>query len=57
MTAIYLQAQSCVCALGDTPEAINEDPYGDGWMVRVKLSDESEKDALLDAKAYEDSLS
>jgi glycine cleavage system H protein len=44
-------------ALGDTPEAINEDPYGDGWMVRVKLSDESEKDALLDAKAYEDSLS
>jgi glycine cleavage system H protein len=44
-------------ALGDKPEAINEDPYGDGWMVRVKLSDPSEKDALLDAKAYESSLS
>jgi glycine cleavage system H protein len=44
-------------ALGDKPEAINEDPYGDGWMVRVKLSDPSEKDALLDAKAYEASLS
>ena len=43
--------------LGDKPEAINEDPYGDGWMVRVKLSDPSEKDALLDAKAYESSLS
>ena len=43
-------------ALGDKPEAINEDPYGDGWMVRVKLSDPSEKDALLDAAAYEASL-
>ena len=43
--------------LGDKPEAINEDPYGEGWMVRVKLSDEAEKDTLLDAKAYEASLS
>ena len=43
--------------LGDKPEAINEDPYGEGWMVRVKLSDEAEKDSLLDAKAYEASLS
>jgi glycine cleavage system H protein len=44
-------------ALGDKPEAINEDPYGEGWMVRVKLSDPSEKDTLLDAKSYEASLS
>ena len=44
-------------ALGDKPEAINDDPYGDGWMVRVKLSDASEKDALMDSKAYEASLS
>jgi glycine cleavage system H protein len=44
-------------ALGDSPEAINDDPYGQGWMVKVKLSDPSEKDALLDAKAYEASLS
>jgi glycine cleavage system H protein len=43
--------------LGDTPENINNDPYGDGWMVKVKLSDPGEKDALLDAKAYEASLS
>jgi glycine cleavage system H protein len=43
--------------LGDNPDAINEDPYGAGWMVRVRLSDESEKDSLLDAKAYEASLS
>src|SRR6201997_804499 len=38
-------------ALGDSPEAINEDPYGGGWMVKVKLPAPSEKDALLDAKA------
>jgi glycine cleavage system H protein len=44
-------------ALGETPDAINDDPYGEGWMVRVKLSDPGEKDALLDAKAYEASLS
>jgi glycine cleavage system H protein len=34
------------------PERINEDPYGDGWMVRVKLSDPSEVDQLLDADGY-----
>ena len=44
-------------ALGDNPEAINDDPYGEGWMVRVKLSDPGEKDALMDSKAYEASLS
>ena len=44
-------------ALGDTPEAINEDPYGDGWMVKVRLSDPSEVDGLLEATAYEASLS
>lgn len=44
-------------ALGDTPDAINNDPYGDGWMVKVKLSDQSELDGLLDASAYEGTLS
>ena len=39
-------------ALADTPEAINEDPYGEGWMVRVKLSDASEAEALMDRDAY-----
>ena len=39
-------------ALGDTPETINEDPYGEGWMVKVRLSDPTEKDALLDRAAY-----
>ena len=36
----------------DEPEAINEDPYGDGWLVKVKLSDPSEVDDLMDAEAY-----
>ena len=39
-------------ALGDAPEKINDDPYGDGWMVKVRLSDSSERDALLDADGY-----
>ena len=43
-------------ALGDTPERINEDPYGDGWMVRVRLSDPAELDSLLDVSAYRDLL-
>ena len=44
-------------ALGDKPEAINDDPYGEGWLARVRLSDAGEKDALLDADAYTKSLS
>jgi glycine cleavage system H protein len=43
--------------LGDSPEAINEDPYGDGWLARVRLSDPAEADGLLDASAYTSSLS
>jgi glycine cleavage system H protein len=44
-------------ALGDSPEAINEDPYGEGWLVRVTLSDPGELDTLLDAAAYTGTLS
>ena len=44
-------------ALGDSPETLNNDPYGEGWMVKVKLSDPSETDALMDQAAYLDSLS
>jgi len=36
----------------DAPETVNEDPYGDGWLVRIRLADESEAEALLDAAAY-----
>lgn len=44
-------------ALGDAPEAINTDPYGEGWMVKVRLSDPAELDALLDSAAYQGTLS
>ena len=39
-------------ALSDGPEAINDDPYGDGWLVQVRLSDPSERAALLDVSTY-----
>jgi glycine cleavage system H protein len=39
-------------SLEDTPEKINEDPYGDGWLVRVKLSAPAETDSLLGAAEY-----
>jgi glycine cleavage system H protein len=42
--------------LGDKPETINEDPYGEGWLVRVALSNPSEAESLLDAAAYEATL-
>jgi len=39
-------------ALDDEPQAVNEDPYGSGWLVRVRLSDPAELDGLMDAAAY-----
>ena len=42
--------------LADEPEKINEDPYGDGWLVKVRLSEPSEVEELLDREAYEGSL-
>jgi glycine cleavage system H protein len=44
-------------ALKDAPEQINEDSYGEGWLVKVKLSDPSEVDGLMDADSYRESLS
>ena len=42
--------------LADEPQRVNEDPYGEGWLVRVKLSDPSELDDLLDEPAYREYL-
>jgi glycine cleavage system H protein len=42
--------------LSDAPEKINDDPYGDGWLVKVKLSDPSEVDSLMDSAAYQQLL-
>ncbi|HEV3319015.1 MAG TPA: glycine cleavage system protein GcvH [Solirubrobacteraceae bacterium] len=43
-------------ALQDSPQLINEDAYGEGWMVRIALSDPGERDALMDANAYSATL-
>ena len=43
--------------LEDTPEVVNTDPYGEGWMIRIKISDNSELDSLLSAEQYKDLIS
>jgi glycine cleavage system H protein len=43
-------------SLSGSPESVNEDPYGEGWLVKVRLSDPSELDELMDAATYEGSL-
>jgi glycine cleavage system H protein len=44
-------------ALKDSPEQVNEDPYGEGWLVKVRLTEPSELDSLMDAESYRSSLS
>ncbi len=39
--------------LADSPELVNDDPYGDGWLFKIRLSNEAELDSLLDADAYQ----
>ena len=39
-------------ALSDTPELINQDPFGEGWMIKIKLEDVTSYDSLLDSEAY-----
>jgi glycine cleavage system H protein len=43
-------------SLADNPGTINEDPYGEGWLVKVRMSDPAERDALLEAGAYRATL-
>ena len=43
-------------SLGDKPETINDDPYGEGWLVKVKLSDPSEVESLMDSTEYQATL-
>ncbi|MDQ3889579.1 MAG: glycine cleavage system protein GcvH [Actinomycetota bacterium] len=43
-------------AVVDAPETINEDPYGEGWLIRIRVSDASEVEELLDAEAYKELL-
>ena len=44
-------------ALESTPESVNNDPYGDGWLIKIKIADASELDALMSAEDYEQSIS
>ena len=41
-------------SLEDEPEKVNKDPYGDGWLIKIKFSDVSEIEDLLDAEGYKD---
>jgi len=43
--------------LRDAPETINSDPYGEGWMIKIRLSDNAELDKLMDAAAYKEKVS
>ncbi|MFN8122581.1 MAG: glycine cleavage system protein GcvH [Thermoleophilia bacterium] len=58
---VYAPASGEVVAVNDavvaTPELVNTDPYGEGWLLRVKLSDPSELDALMSKQEYSDYLS
>jgi len=44
-------------SLGQTPEQINEDPYGKGWMVKIKMSSPKEAEGLLSSKGYQELIS
>ena len=44
-------------SLNDSPEKVNSDPYGDGWFIKVKMSNAGDADSLLSAEEYEDYLS
>ena len=41
-------------AIEDTPDVVNKDPFGDGWMIKVKIADTAELDELLSAEAYKE---
>ena len=55
---IYAPVGGSICAvnddLTDKPETVNQDPYGDGWFFKLKVTDERELDDLLDAEAYQE---
>lgn len=58
VSELYMPVSGTITAINDeletAPEIVNDDPYGEGWMVEIELSDESEIDDLLDADAYSD---
>ena len=57
---IYAPVSGTVVAVNEdlpqSPETVNEDPYGDGWLIKVKLSDTAELDDLMDSEEYEEMI-
>jgi glycine cleavage system H protein len=60
VSEVYSPASGEVVAINEgvksTPEIVNADPYGEGWLIRVRLSDPTQLDGLMDAAAYRDYL-
>lgn len=56
VSELYMPVSGTITAVNDelemAPETVNDDPYGDGWMVEIEVADESELEALMDAEAY-----
>ncbi len=57
---IYAPVSGTVVAINEdlpeSPETVNEDPYGDGWLIKIKVSDESDFDDLMDSAEYEEMI-
>jgi len=58
VSELYMPVSGTITAINDelemAPEIVNDDPYGEGWMVEIEISDESQIEDLLDADAYAD---
>lgn len=56
VSELYMPLSGKVCEvnseLADTPETVNEDPYGDGWMIRISISDDGQVDELMSSDDY-----
>ena len=56
VSELYMPVSGTITAINDelelAPETVNDDPYGDGWMIEMEVADEGELDALMDADAY-----
>lgn len=61
VSELYMPLSGTITAVNDgleaSPETVNEDPYGDGWMVKIEMSDADQLDDLMDAAAYSDMVS
>jgi glycine cleavage system H protein len=58
VSELYMPVSGTITAVNDAldtaPETVNDDPYGDGWMVEIEVADESEVEDLMDADAYDE---